>query len=132
SLSAETLGRVLREYYIGLIRFREHYYYKVGNGASWIQAVAPILRRALDRGYLRVSQRLSLCGLVVFPGVFIGLLMMDANPWYAVVVTAVLLVATLAFQVLAIVLSVFLTQRIVTTLRGQITDIIIDKHLLRP
>lgn len=131
SLSAETLGRVLREYYIGLIRFREHYYYKVGNGASWIQAVAPILRRALDRGYLRVSQHLSLCGLVVFPGVFIGLLMMGVNPWYAVVVTAVLLVATLAFQVLAIVLSVFLTQRIVTTLRGQITDIIIDKHLLR-
>lgn len=130
SLSAETLSRVLREYYIGLIRFREHYYYKVGNGASWIQAVTPILRRALDRGYLRVAHRLSLCGLVVFPGLFIGLLMMGVNPWYAVVVTVVLLIATLAFQVLAIVLSVFLTQRIVTTLRGQITDIIIDKHLL--
>lgn len=130
SLSAETIGLVLREYYIGLVRFREHYYYKVGNGATWIQAIAPILRRALDRGYLAVSHQLSLTGLVVFPGVLLGLLMMAVDPWYAVVTTVVLLVATLAFQVLAILLSVFLTHRVVTTVRGQLTDIISKKHLL--
>ena len=129
SLSAETIGLVLREYYIGLVRFREHYYYKVGNGATWIQAIAPILRRALDRGYLAVSHQLSLTGLVVFPGVLLGLLMMAVDPWYAVVTTIVLLIATLAFQVLAILLSVFLTHRVVTTVRGQLTDIISKKHL---
>lgn len=129
SLSADIIGLVLREYYVGLVRFREHYYYKVGNGATWIQAVAPILRRALDRGYLSVSHHLSLTGLVVLPGLLLGLLMMGVDPWFAVVTTGVLLVATLAFQALAILLSVFLTHRVVTTVRGQLTDIISKKHL---
>ncbi len=129
SLSAETLGLVLREYFIGLVRFREHYYYKVGNGASWIQAVAPILRRALDRVYLSVSHQLSLTGIIVFPGLLIGLLMMGVNPWYGVLSTGLLLIATLAFQVIAVLLSVFLTRRIVTTVRGQLTDIISKKRL---
>ncbi len=129
SLSAETLGLVLREYFIGLVRFREHYYYKVGNGASWIQAVAPILRRALDRVYLSVSHQLSLTGIIVFPGLLIGLLMMGVNPWYGVLTTGLLLIATLAFQVIAVLLSVFLTRRIVTTVRGQLTDIISKKRL---
>ncbi len=129
SLSAATISLVLREYYVGLVRFREHYYYKVGNGATWIQAVTPILRRAFDRGYLSVSHHLSLTGIVIFPGLLIGLLLMGVDPWYAVVTTVVLLVATLAFQVLAILLSVFLTHRIVTTVRGQLTDVIFKKYL---
>ena len=120
--SAAILEVSLREYFVGLVRFRTTYYYRVGNGARWYQAVMPIVRRAFERSYRPVLARVAVMGVVIMPFLMSGLLMGSVPPIQAAAATAVMICAALFCSVLAFVVIVVLSHRFVIDKRGALKD----------
>jgi len=117
---AVTLG--LREYFVGMVRFSDHYYYQLGNGASWLQAISPILKRAFERAFMRDFSRTAVMGFAVLPILFCALMMMGVDPLKAAVVTVVMAVATWATAVLTLILVVVISRGVIMDKRGKLTD----------
>lgn len=120
-IMTETLPLVLREYFVALERFSDTYYYQIGNGASWLQAVIPMLRRAVDRALLPVWRRLSLSAMVGLPLLLSGLLLSGQPVVEAVVTTMLLVFSGIVATLLAIVAVVLASRRRVTDKRGRLT-----------
>ena len=120
--SAAVLEVTLREYFVGLVRFRSTYYYKVGNGARWYQAVVPIVKRALERSYRQALSRVAVMGVFVMPFLMSGLLMGTIPPLQAAAATAMMVVGSLCCSILAFVLIVGVSHRFVIDKRGALKD----------
>ncbi|MBR3472097.1 MAG: ABC transporter permease [Prevotella sp.] len=112
----------LREYFVGLVRFSSTYYYKVGNGARWYQAVMPIVRRAVERSYRPSLARVSMLGLFVMPFLMSGLLMGGVHVLQAAAATIAIVAGGAFCSMLAFVLVVFVSHRFVIDKRGSLKD----------
>ncbi len=114
----------LREYFVGLVRFSDTYYYKVGNGATWLQAVAPIVKRALERAYLPALAHLSALGIVLIPFMLSGMLVAGFQPWESVALTAVMVAAILCTSVASLLITIVVSHRKVIDKRGKLADLV--------
>ncbi len=136
AISSTILPRALREYFVALVRFSDTYYYLLGNGSSWLQAVAPMLKRAADRAFLPVFKRTALVGFVglcllltsffLVPNAAEGVAGLGSPASYAGLCLGflLLLASSLACGVLAFSFVVLLSQKKVTDKRGHLSDIV--------
>lgn len=120
--------RALREYFSSLYRFSSTYYYCIGNGASWLVAVAPFLRRTLERTFLRPIRHIAVMGALGLPVLLSGLLIAGWSPLQACGVTVAFVVGGLVSALLTLVLAVVLSHKLVIDRRGNLTKTIRTKQ----
>ncbi len=120
--STSVLEISLREYFVGLVRFSSTYYYKLGNGARWYQAVMPIVRRAFERSYRQSLARVSMLGLFVMPFFMSGLLLGGVDALMAVEATIAIVAGGAFCSMLTFVLVLYASHRFVIDKRGALKD----------
>lgn len=62
----------LNTFYDGLQREQQLYYYLMGNGATHAEAVAPFMRRAIEKSFVPCIANMAVMGIVSLPGTMTG------------------------------------------------------------
>ena len=95
--------------------YREQYEFRRGNGASHLKALAPAIRSALQQGLAPTLGNARGVGLFALPLLFCALLLAGIAPLQALAWTVSLLVGSLAASVLAIVVSLWVSDRLLSS-----------------
>lgn len=101
----------LRDYYSGLRRDNQMYDLLLGNGATHLEAVTPYLRHAVEKTFTPILANMAVVGLVVYPELTYGQMLGGFSPLGAVIVTAIIIVASLTVSVVSLIATLFLADR---------------------
>ncbi len=94
------------------VDFKEQYDYHRGNGASRLKALEPCIRRALQKGIAPSLANIKAMGLFALPLLFCAMLLVGAAPLQALAWTVYLCISCLAASVLALVVTLWLSDRL--------------------
>lgn len=91
-------------------------------GATYTQAVAPLVRRSLRSGMIPLVDSTKTTGLIFFPGTMVGMLLGGAEPVDAVRLQLILLYLLLGSVALAVLVAVLLAYRSFFTSAHQLRE----------
>lgn len=114
-LQAEALficRRGITTYVLERRTHQELYEYLRGNGASQLEALRPILTKAITRAFAPALSQLLLVGLVFIPSLLCGMLIGGISPLQSVAFLAVMTAAALCSTMLTLVFSIYIYTRI--------------------
>lgn len=111
----------VRTYYDSLRQDSEAYYTLLGNGVTRLTALGPYFARALKSMTVPAMASLSAMGLFVLPMLLSGLLMGGVKPVTAVAVFVLLIVGSIAASVLALALTLWLSDERIKVKRDERT-----------
>lgn len=121
AIEGETCPLLLREYFVGLKRFSSTYYYHLGNGKPWWQAVMPMLRRSFERGFVRLTRQMAPAGLLLLPLLLTGQLLGGVDVLSAAAATVMLILGGLCASVQTLLFVVVVSHRFFIDKRGKLT-----------
>lgn len=91
----------LKEYHASLQRDRQLQELLLGNGATRREALAPFVRKAIEKSFSTAFASVALVGLTIFPEMLYAQILSGLSPTVAVTGTLVIIVAGLAASALA-------------------------------
>ena len=95
--------------------YREQYEYLRGNGATHLKALAPSIRRAMQQGLAASLANAKNTGLYALPLLLCALLLAGMPPLQSLAWTVYLCVGCLAASVLALVVTLWVSDRLLTS-----------------
>lgn len=101
----------LSDYYKTLRRDSQMYDLLLGNGATHIEAVTPYLRHAVEKTFTPILANMAVVGFVVYPELTYGQMLGGFSPLGAVVVTAIIIIASLTVSIISLVATLFLADK---------------------
>lgn len=101
----------LNTYYDGLQRERQLYYYLLGNGASHFEAVAPFVRRAIEKSFAPCIANMAVMGIVSLPGTMIGQILGGSAPGIAIKYQMMIVVITVSASMLSLIATLYFSDR---------------------
>jgi putative ABC transport system permease protein len=118
----------LSVFYRRLQTNRDEYETLMGNGRSHLRALAPFFGCALQAMARPAVAYLSVTGLLAMPLLLSGELLAGLEPVGAVMLTVLLIVASLTASVLVLLFVLFLADRYTFDRRGNLLNVIQDKE----
>ena len=106
-----TLIRGLSTYHSALKADEQQYEFLRGNGTDHLQAVLPFVRRALQQVFAPTAANLAVMGVYAMPLLLCGIFLAGVAPINAFVVTLQLIIGCLAASVIALAITLWLTDR---------------------
>lgn len=97
----------LNAYYKYLRSEGRLYDFLLGNGATHLEAVMPFLRKAVEESFSPLLANMAVLGIVTLPELTLGQMLSGEKPTVAVVLTAVMIVASLSVSVLSLVIALY-------------------------
>lgn len=101
----------LNEYYSGLKREQQLYYYLLGNGASRSEAQMPFIRKAIIKAFSPLIANIAVMGLVALPGTMIGQILGGSRPDVAIKYQMMIMVITFTASMLSLMITISLASR---------------------
>ena len=106
-----TIIRGLSTYHSALKADEQQYEFLRGNGTNHLQAVLPFVRRALQQVFAPTAANLSVMGIYAMPLLLCGIFVAGVAPINAFVVTLQLISGCLAASVIALAITLWLSDR---------------------
>ena len=106
-----TIIRGLSTYQSALKADEQQYEFLRGNGTNHLQAVLPFVRRALQQVFAPTAANLSVMGIYAMPLLLCGIFVAGVAPINAFVVTLQLISGCLAASVIALAITLWLSDR---------------------
>lgn len=104
-------SRGLTHYYQTANDHQQQFYFLMGNGASRTEAISPFIREAFQKAFTPELSSLSMLGVVTLPLLLTALLLGGCTPLQAAKLVVVMLCATLCASSLAMIITVFVSNR---------------------
>ena len=95
----------LNTFYDGLQREQQLYYYLLGNGATHMEAVAPFVRRAIEKTFAPCIANMAVMGIVSLPGTMIGQILGGSAPGIAIKYQMMIVVITFSASMVALMVT---------------------------
>lgn len=113
----------LNTFYDGLQRESQLYRYLLGNGATHAEAVAPFVRRALDKSFAPCIANMAVMGIVSLPGTMIGQILGGSAPGIAIKYQMMIVIITFTASMLALMITLYLADRRSFDAYGRLRDV---------
>lgn len=101
----------LSTFYDSLQHDRRLYFYLLGNGATHTEAVAPFMRRAIEKAFAPCIADMTMAGIVSLPLIMLGQMLGGAAPVTAVKYQIVLMGIMFSASMLALITTLYLCDR---------------------
>ena len=113
----------LSTYFGGLKREHQLYYYLLGNGATQQEAIAPFVRKAINKAFTPCIANMAVMGIVAFPGTMIGQIIAGSSPETAIKYQMMIVVITFCASMLSLMITIRLANIRAFDRYGRLLDI---------
>lgn len=120
-LSVNVIG--LNEFFSGLVRENQLYYYMLGNGASRNESLSPFISKALIKSFSPGIANMAVTGLVALPGTMIGQILGGSSPNVSIKYQIMIIVITTSASMLSLIITIHLSSKRSFDKYGRLLDI---------